>query len=215
MPRRRLTYRGTARQRKKTRHALKQLEQDLASLKISIGDLRSKACKYAMVGLALAAVIAGVVALAVSLLADTGRHVRPIATPLVVLGVSVAVLGAAIVFVRASSTGPTITMRQLRIAAAATIALTTILTISAELALRAEFPHLKFEFAEERQKKNEGSTESKGPTGPRGPTGSTGPRGPTGSTGPRGHRGMRGREGARGPTGPRGEPGPAPPLPGS
>jgi hypothetical protein len=227
MPRRRLTYRGTARQRKKTRHSIKQLEKDLASLRASVGELRSKARKRAVAGLALAAVIAGVVALGVSLLAGTGRHVRPIATPLVVLGVAVAVLVAAIVFARTSSTGQAITLRQLRIAAAATILLTPTLTIGAELALRAKFPHLEFEFVERGQKRNGESTVGTGPTGPRGPTGSTGPsgstgptgsRGPTGSTGPSGHIGMGGREGAQGPTGPRGprgEPGPAPPLPGS
>jgi Collagen triple helix repeat (20 copies) len=209
MPRRRLTYRGTARQRRKTRHALKQLEKDLASLRDSVGDLRSKVWKLAVAGLALAAVIAGVVALAVSLSADTGRHVRPIATPLVVLGVSIAVLVAAIVFVRTSSTGPSITMRQFGITAGVTILLTPALTIGAELALRAEFPHLKFEFPEERQPKSGGSTGSTGPTG------SAGSRGRTGSTGPTGHIGMPGREGAQGPTGPRGERGPAPPLYGS
>jgi hypothetical protein len=46
----------------------------------------------AVAGIALAAVIAGVVALIVSRhVADTGRHVRPIAISIVVLGVSVAV----------------------------------------------------------------------------------------------------------------------------
>ncbi len=222
MPWRRLTYRGTSRQRKKTRHALKRLEKDLDSLSGSVRCLRWKACMCAVAGIALAAVIAGVVALIVSHhVADTGRHVRPIATSIVVLGVSVAVLVAAIVLARTSPAGPTITMRQLQVTVATTILLTLALTIGAELALRAAFPDLEV-FVEPA-----GMRESTGPTGLRGPTGSTGstgssgstgPRGPTGSTGPRGHRGMRGREGAQGPTGPRGprgEPGPAAPLPGS
>jgi hypothetical protein len=222
MSRRQRPYPGTAQHRKETRHALKalgQLEKDLDSLSGSVRCLRWEACMCAVAGIALAAVIAGVVALIVSHhVADTGRHVRPIAISIVVLGVSVAVLVAAIVLARTSPTGPTITMRQLQVTVATTISLTLALTIGAELALRAAFPDLEV-FIEPA-----GMRESTGPTGPRGPTGSTGssgstgPRGPTGSTGPSGHRGMRGREGAQGPTGPRGprgEPGPAAPLSGS
>jgi hypothetical protein len=207
MPRWQRPYPGTARHRKETREALEKLEKDFASL---------RAWRFAVVSFALAAAIAGVAALAVSL-ADTGRHVRPIAIPLAILGVSVAVLVAAIVLVTTSPAGPTITMRQFRVTVVTTVALTLALTVGAELALRAAFPDLNVDLVIEPPEREE----STGPTGPRGPAGSTGStgtmgsRGPTGSIGPRGHRGMRGREGTQGPTGPRGEPGPAPPLPGS
>jgi hypothetical protein len=229
----RLTHRGSERQRKKTRKTradLDRLQIEFRTLSESVEALRAKARKYILAGLALAAVIAGVVALAVFLVTDTGRHARPVATPLVILGVSIAVLVAAIAFVRTSSTGPTITMRQLGITAAATILLTPTLTIGAELALRAEFPDVKFGVGTEgpegpegkkgpegREGKEgpEGKEGSEGREGPRGRTGSTGASGARGKKGYRGPRGTRGPEGLRGPRGPRGEPGYSPPLRGS